>query len=183
MLEHWYIVLLHACHLTLVSFLCWLKVYSKIPLSYATKPKIGITSYCTTQLMPYAYWVHSKYYHSIIQTYGQISIVLYYILITQAILRAIGLMVTRTFARTCKLCNMIITNEAEHKLSFCLMCEMQRKHLWHTVIDQGGTELFIKLNQSTIKDQCARFLRLSTHCVERQPRLPDITIALGRILA
>ena len=66
---------------------------------------------------------------------------------SKAILKGIGLMVTRQFARTCKLCNMVITNEAEHKLSFCLMCEVQRKQLWHTVIDQGGTELFIKLNQ------------------------------------
>ena len=102
---------------------------------------------------------------------------------SKAILRAIGLMVTRTFARTCKLCNMVVTNEAEHRLSFCLMCEVQRKQLWHTVIDQGGTELFSELKRSTIKEQCARLLGLSTQCVERLPRFPDITIALGRLLA
>ena len=93
-----------------------------------------------------------------------------------------GLIVARSIARTCNLCNTVVTNGAAHRLYFCLMCEVPRKQLWYTVIDQGGTKIFNELKRSTIIDQCARLLSLSTQCVERQLRFPDITIVLGRYM-
>ena len=94
----------------------------------------------------------------------------------------VGHMLSRHYPRTCKICDMRVENLTEHRLSFCVSCEKQRKRLVYAIYDQCGVEQFNKLKRLSLKDQCAQIIGLATQCVNLQPRFPSITLLLGRVL-
>ena len=63
----------------------------------------------------------------------------------------------------------------EHRLSFCMSCEKQRKRLVYAIYDQCGVEQFNKLKRLSL-------IGLATQCVNLQPRFPSVTLLLGRVL-
>ena len=97
------------------------------------------------------------------------------------ILNTVGHVLSRPHPRTCKRCDMRVENLTEHRLSFCMSCEKQRKRLVYAIYDQCGVEQFNKLKRLSLKDQCARIIGLATQCVNLHPRFPSITL-LGRVL-
>jgi len=94
----------------------------------------------------------------------------------------VGHVLSRHYPRTCKICDMNVENITEHRLSFCVSCEKQRKRLVYAIYDQCGVEQFNKLKGLSLKDQCARIIDLATQCVNRQPRFSSVTFLLGRVL-
>ena len=56
------------------------------------------------------------------------------------ILNTVGHVLSRPHPRIYKRCDMRVENLIEHRLSFCMSCEKQRKHLAYAIYEQCGVE-------------------------------------------